>query len=167
MDTKSLATVKISMLGDGLHHVYLADKKFIMDNRSFAPASYFWGVPTATAIAEMVEIKPKDKRFTLNKPSYETTSLIIMSQVVVKALSSMIKQSDLVGRTEAILGTKLFVWLLTLGLSYLVYIFLLSRRNKRVAEKWPTIGARYRVTFRTVGQPQIELLHLYYCLTGR
>ncbi|MGT2950301.1 hypothetical protein BU202_01865 [Streptococcus cuniculi] len=156
---------KIIQTRGSFHFLERDGRRFLIDNRTLVPKSYFWFAFKKQLTADMYEIDPNDTRFEIQHSNTGTMTFVIISQSIVRLASNVLEDLFIqVGYSNQIIF-KLFMVLVALVVSYLIYILTFQSENKNFEVFLTNHPKRFSVTLATDGKRNFGLGPVFVSLT--
>ena len=136
-------------------------KKFLLDASTMKPKLYYWGLPTKDITVEMMEVDKKVEipGTRINKLNGTTAAIIV--QPFVGVVNSQLKNLFREYAISQQIFLKLILFVVTMFISYLLFLFSRGKARKKVKNLFPTATKRYIVTFKPIPErKQIFDAHL-------
>lgn len=141
--------IKITQVTGSYHIMRIGDKKYVMENKTFTPKSYFWFRKKENVTVDIVEELPSDTMFHVKKSSLGQSSIVIITQVILKPIY------DLMGNllredSENYVLLKTMMFLLSLLVGYVIYRIVFAKEDATIGKKLLQGNRkRLRVVFKT------------------
>lgn len=127
--------LSILQVSGSFHFVELNGKKYILDNTTITPKSYFWGVRTEFITVDLSESYDNDTLLRVQKNNLGIPVIVLMTLPIVNLMYSFLESlfsNYIIGQNFFL---KLLLFIISILVGYIFYFVLVRRENRNIREK--------------------------------